>query len=113
MEIRMKSARTFLCLVVCGLIMTLCSCAPAPTEAANTELVILSTTDMHGKCWEKNLLTGKDEPHNMLRVSTVVQEARDAYGSDNVITIDNGDLFQGTPVSETHLLDDEGADDRV
>ncbi len=108
MEIRMKSARTFLCLVVCGLIMTLCSCAPAPTEAASTELVILSTTDMHGKCWEKNLLTGKDEPQNMLRVSTVVQEMRDTYGTDNVIAIDNGDLYQGTPVSEVHLTDDGG-----
>lgn len=26
-------------------------------EDASTELVVLSTTDMHGKCWETNLLT--------------------------------------------------------
>ena len=68
-----------------------------------TDIAILSTTDMHGKCWETNILTDSDQPHNMLRVSTAVTQTRDEYGSNNVILIDNGDLFQGTPVSQTQL----------
>ena len=53
---------------------------PAGSESlkAETDLIILSTTDMHGKCWETNILTGTPENHNMLRVSTAVQEIRAA-----------------------------------
>lgn len=40
----------------------------------------------------------------MLRVSTAVREIREKYGKEHVILIDDGDLFQGTPVSEEHLL---------
>ena len=72
--------------------------------AESTEIVILSTTDMHGKCWERNILTETEVKQNMLRVSTAVQEIRKQYRNENVILIDNGDLFQGTPVSETHLV---------
>ena len=70
-----------------------------------TDVAILSTTDMHGKCWETNILYGTAEPHNMLRVSTAVKEIRSEYGEENVILIDNGDLFQGTLVSQTQILE--------
>ncbi|MBQ1439732.1 MAG: bifunctional metallophosphatase/5'-nucleotidase [Solobacterium sp.] len=76
----------------------------APAEdSAYTDVVILSTTDMHGKCWETNLLTDLPEPHNMLRVSTAVNTMRDEYGKENVIVLDNGDLFEGEAISELHL----------
>ena len=78
---------------------------------STSELVILSTTDMHGKCWEQNILTGDPAKQNMLRVSTAVQEIRKQYGKENVILIDNGDLFQGTPVSEMHLIHTEHAEE--
>ncbi|MBQ6174859.1 MAG: bifunctional metallophosphatase/5'-nucleotidase [Clostridia bacterium] len=82
----------------------LCALAPAPAEeAAWTDVAILSTTDMHGKCWETNILTGAEEPRNMLRVSTAVRAIREEYGAENVLLIDNGDLFQGTPVSQVQL----------
>ena len=95
---------------LCGILMLLCAFISVSADETGTDLVILSTTDMHGKCWEKNLLTGADEQHNMLRVSSAVQEIRNAYGKENVILIDNGDLFQGTPVSEVHLFDDSHAE---
>ena len=52
---------------------------------------------------EKNLLTDLPEKNNMLRVSTVVSSIRKKYGNENVILIDNGDLFQGDPVSEANF----------
>ncbi len=79
-------------------------CASVLAEATTgTDLVILSTTDMHGRCWETNLLTGGKLSNNMLRVSTAVKDIREAYGEENVLLIDNGDLFQGNPVSIVQL----------
>ncbi len=73
-------------------------------DTAYTDVAILSTTDMHGKCWKTNVLTDEEVRNNMLRVSTAVDSIREEYGSENVLLIDNGDLFQGTPVSEVQLL---------
>ena len=78
--------------------------AAAEESPAYTDVVILSTTDMHGKCWETNILTGDPETHNLLRISTAVESFRQAYGRDHVLLIDNGDLYQGTQVSEYQLM---------
>ena len=78
---------------------------PVPASAAGSESVdfaVLSTTDMHGKCWDKNVLTDAAETNNMLRVSTAVSQIRQTYG-ENMLLIDNGDLYQGTPVSVVQL----------
>ena len=85
---------------VCVALWLACLSTVVYAEGVSTELVVLSTTDMHGKCWEINLLTGSKVTQNMLRVSTAVQQIRDAYGPEHVILIDDGDLFQGTPISE-------------
>lgn len=47
----------------------------------------------------KNVLTDETVENSLLKVSTAVKEERVAKGDDNVILIDNGDSFQGTPVS--------------
>ncbi len=65
-------------------------------EEAFTDVVLLSTTDMHGKCWETNVLSGNEEKNNMLRVSRAAADLREEYGAENVILVDNGDTFQGT-----------------
>ncbi|MCR5160327.1 MAG: 5'-nucleotidase C-terminal domain-containing protein [Lachnospiraceae bacterium] len=69
-----------------------------------TDVVILSTTDMHGKCWNTNVLTDSPQRGSMLRVSSAVSQIREEYGEENVLLVDNGDLFQGTPVSQIQLL---------
>ena len=68
----------------------------------SVDFVVLSTTDMHGKCWDKNVLTDGNENNTMLRVSTAVSQYRETYG-ENLLLIDNGDLYQGTPVSTVQL----------
>ena len=73
-------------------------------DGAYTDVAILSTTDMHGKCWDTNLLTLSTVKNNMLRVSTAVNRIRTEFGPENVLLIDNGDLFQGTPVSQVQLF---------
>lgn len=71
-----------------------------------TDVAVLSTTDMHGKCWEKNLVTDAPVKANMLRVSEAVRQVRDEYGKENVIVLDNGDAFQGTMISQLQLSGD-------
>lgn len=66
------------------------------------EFVLMTTTDMHGKCWNVNILNDTQVNNSMLRVATAVKAARAKYG-DNVIVIDNGDLFQGTPISSYNI----------
>ena len=71
-----------------GLALLLAVClgaglCPAMAEGetpAYTDVAVLSTTDMHGKCWETNILTGAAVPQNMLRVSTAVREIRGLFG---------------------------------
>ena len=82
--------------VMCG--------AAAEEKEAYADIAILSTTDLHGKCWDTNVLTGSGEKNNILRISTAVNEIREKYGKENVLLIDNGDLYQGTQVSEYQLI---------
>ena len=77
---------------------------PAPASSAYTDVVIMSTTDMHGKCWDTDILTDNEQPHSMLKVSSAVSEVRKEFGRNNVILIDNGDIFQGAPESQTQLF---------
>ena len=72
--------------------------------SATTDFAILSTTDEHGKCWDTNVLTGSAVTNSLLKVSAAVDSIRDTYGDDNVLVIDNGDLYQGTPVASYQIL---------
>ncbi len=73
------------------------------TESTTTtetgQFVIMSTTDVHGKIWDTNLLNDTSVNNSLLNVSTAVNDYRETYGEENVILLDAGDLYQGTPVS--------------
>ncbi|MBE6928295.1 MAG: hypothetical protein E7467_07415 [Ruminococcaceae bacterium] len=73
---------------------------PEPEIAG--EFVLLSTTDMHGRCWDTNILNDTNMSNSMLNVATAVKEMREVYG-ENVVLIDNGDTYQGTPVSTLQI----------
>ncbi len=77
----------------------LLSCAVLPAAAAETDtftLGIYSTTDMHGKCYHQNPITGKDVKDSYLKVATAMKAERKAM--DGTILIDNGDVIQGSPI---------------
>lgn len=63
---------------------------------------VLSTTDMHGRATERDVISGQEEENSMVRVATVVKEERKKYGN-RLILIDNGDLLQGTLVTQYAL----------
>lgn len=77
------------------------SCSVALAKVYQFE--VLSTTDMHGRATAKDASTQKSVPNSMLKAATVVKQERDKFGKDKIILIDNGDLLQGTLVSQYAL----------
>lgn len=74
---------------------------PAVSAADLGEFTILSTTDMHGRCWDTNILNDTAATNTLLQAATAVKGIRAA--KENVILLDNGDTYQGTPVSTYQL----------
>ena len=64
-------------------------------------ITVLGTTDIHGNIWgysyEDNKETTKD---GLARVATYVGQVRKDQGADNVVLVDDGDLFQGTLLTD-------------
>ena len=94
----MKRSLALLCMLA-----LLLSVLPAAFAAeGETEFVVLSTTDMHGRTWDRNVLNDTNMNNSMLNVATAVAKLRETYG-DNVVLVDNGDTYQGTPVSTLQI----------
>lgn len=79
----------------------------APVQA--TEIMVMSTTDMHGKVWNTDVLTDAEVKNSFLKVAAAVKGIRETYG-ENTILVDNGDLFQGTTISTYNILSSGGRD---
>ncbi len=77
----MQNLRNVLYTLLCLLLILLPGAAAGEENAPGTDLVVVTTTDMHGKCWDTNLLTGGKQSSNMLRVSTAVRQIREEYGA--------------------------------
>lgn len=66
----------------------------SPLFAATHQMVVLSTTDMHGRSTALDAATQGEYSDSMLRVSSAVESVRKEFGDDMII-IDNGDTIQG------------------
>lgn len=77
-----------------------------PDSPQPTEIMVMSTTDMHGKVWDTDVLTDASVNNSFLKVATAVDSIRAEY--ENTILIDNGDLFQGTTISTYNILSQNG-----
>lgn len=60
------------------------------------DVVILYTTDVHGNVLPYDFTLQKSNKSSLANASTLIKEVRNEYGND-LILIDDGDLFQGTP----------------
>jgi 2',3'-cyclic-nucleotide 2'-phosphodiesterase/3'-nucleotidase len=101
----LKRTLAILCVLAltAALLPTALASSQRTVTAGSADFAILSTTDMHGKCWSQNILNDTAENNNMLRVATAVNQIRTTYGADKVMVIDNGDLYQGTPISSYNI----------
>src|SRR6202171_6550285 len=84
-----------------SLATALIGCAPAqsPRAAQSVDLVIASTTDVHGRVTAWDYYANKPEIiRGLTRVATIVDSVRAANPS-RVILLDAGDLLQGNPLA--------------
>jgi len=70
---------------------------PAPPRA---HVVILSTTDMHGRVFPIDYYTNKYDNVGIAKVATLVKEAR--KNDPDLLLLDSGDTIQGTPLEYFH-----------
>lgn len=90
-------------LLVCALFLIFSFTVFADESRENTyNFEVLSTTDMHGRCATKNISTSKKEDNSILKVASVVRKEKKIFG-DKILLIDNGDLIQGTLISQYAL----------
>ncbi|MBQ1404865.1 MAG: 5'-nucleotidase C-terminal domain-containing protein, partial [Oscillospiraceae bacterium] len=59
--------------------------AKKEAEPAGVDFAILSTTDVHGKVWDTNILTDGIEYNSLLSIKTAANEVRAELGAENVL----------------------------
>ena len=65
--------------------------------AAEPDLVVVATTDVHGNFFPYNFIERHPWGGSMARVDTYVDSLRRELGPDRVLLLDNGDILQGQP----------------
>lgn len=92
-------AIAFLALSILALSISVHTSAQRPvTQRAH--VVILSTTDMHGRVFPIDYYTNKYDNVGIAKVATLVKEAR--KNDPNLLLVDSGDTIQGTPLEYFH-----------
>lgn len=92
---RTFSALTMIVLLACAVIS-----AGQQPNAKRAHIVILSTTDMHGRVFPIDYYTNKYDNVGIAKVATMVKEAR--KNDPDLLLVDSGDTIQGTPLEYFH-----------
>jgi 2',3'-cyclic-nucleotide 2'-phosphodiesterase / 3'-nucleotidase len=70
------------------------------TAPQRAHLVILGTTDMHGRIFPVDYYTNKYDNVGIAKVATLIKEAR--KNDPDLLLLDSGDTIQGTPLEYLH-----------
>src|SRR5438094_9147359 len=83
--------------ITLAILLSIASRASAPQRA---HVVILSTTDMHGRIFPIDYYTNKYDNVGIAKAATLVKEAR--KNDPDLLLLDSGDTIQGTPLEYFH-----------
>src|SRR5436853_5553667 len=83
--------------ITLAILLSIAGRASAPARA---HLVIISTTDMHGRIVPIDYYTNKYDDVGIAKVATRVKDAR--KNDPNLLLVDSGDTIQGTPLEYYH-----------
>src|ERR1041385_2003399 len=72
----------------------------AQTKPSRAHVVILSTTDMHGRVFPIDYYTNKYDNVGIAKVATLIKDAR--KNDPDLLLLDSGDTIQGTPLEYFH-----------
>ena len=84
--------------LICILVLFV-SAAGAAAEQAEKRILVIETTDLHGYIFDASAGSGDRFQYRLARIAQLVNEARTSGEYDDVLLLDGGDLYQGTPVS--------------
>ena len=91
-------AIAFLLLVIFALLILVNT--SATSEGQRAHVVILGTTDMHGRVFPIDYYTNKYDNVGIAKVATLIKEAKQK--DPNLLLVDSGDTIQGTPLEYFH-----------
>ncbi len=97
------SSIAFLRVALAGCVIALALAAVAfhgDAAPARAHVVILGTTDMHGRVFPIDYYTNKYDNVGIAKVATLVKEAR--KNDPDLLLVDSGDTIQGTPLEYFH-----------
>jgi 2',3'-cyclic-nucleotide 2'-phosphodiesterase/3'-nucleotidase len=86
----MKSGKRVI-LISMAVVLVAISCS----RHDRAELVLISTTDIHGAFFPYDFISGADAPYSLASVSQYLKEVRSS--GTGTILLDNGDILQGQP----------------
>jgi 2',3'-cyclic-nucleotide 2'-phosphodiesterase / 3'-nucleotidase / 5'-nucleotidase len=69
--------------------------APLPTETLT--LVLMGTTDVHGRLYNHDYYTGRETDHGLALLKPLIDSIRGVHGA-RALLFDSGDLLQGNPL---------------
>ena len=93
-------------LILALVLLFVCSIAAAETsdfmpeeQSEARRILVIETTDIHGYIMDAS--SGKEETfqYRLAYIAHLIHEARNSEDYDDVLLLDGGDLYQGTPVS--------------
>src|SRR3989440_4642311 len=96
----MKTTRLFSITLFLFLLAPLLVDGSHRTAPARAHVVILSTTDMHGRVFPIDYYTNKYDNVGIAKVATLIKEARKRDA--DLMLVDSGDTIQGTPLEYFH-----------
>jgi len=98
------SSTAFLRIALAGCVVALAFAAVVfrsdVAAPARAHVVILGTTDMHGRVFPIDYYTNKYDNVGIAKVATLVKEARKS--DPDLVLVDSGDTIQGTPLEYFH-----------
>src|SRR5258705_22498 len=90
-----------------GFLFALLLASQAPSQAADTtHLVIVATTDVHGRVLGWDYVRDVEAPGGLSRAATILEGLRAQYPG-RVVLVDAGDLLQGNPFATFFARQDQ------
>jgi 2',3'-cyclic-nucleotide 2'-phosphodiesterase/3'-nucleotidase len=96
----MNAKRVSFLFVILGLVVSLQLVTSNAQTSKRAHVVILSTTDMHGRIFPIDYYTNKYDNVGIAKVATLVKQAR--KDDPDLLLVDSGDTIQGTPLEYLH-----------
>jgi len=87
-----------LCALILSSFQTPPQAPPPPTVADTAHLVIVATTDIHGRVLGWDYVRDAATPGGLSRAATILESLRQQHPG-NVVLLDAGDLLQGNPLA--------------